>query len=80
VGTKYENLKEQLIKQMIEKFLRDYAIEFANDDLLLGVITENLFDGITTIAVQSNTNENLKNLLYRFIQYHSYGFLALINQ
>lgn len=50
-GTKYENLKEQLINQISDKFLRDYATEFVNADILVNVITENLFDGITAIAI-----------------------------
>lgn len=76
-GTKYENFKEQLINQIAEKFLRDYATEFINADMLVRVITENLFDGITAIAIQSNTEQELKKILYGFIKYHSYGFLAL---
>lgn len=76
-GTKYENFKEQLINQIAEKFLRDYATEFINADMLVRVITENLFDGITAIAIQSNTEQELKKILYGFIKYHSCGFLAL---
>ena len=71
-GTKYENLKEQLINQISDKFLRDYATEFANADILVNVIT--------AIAIQSNTEQDLKKLLYGFIEYHSCGFLALISR
>lgn len=78
-GTKYENLKEQLINQIATKFLRDYSTEFINTDILVKVITENLFDGITAIAIQSNTMQELKKNLYGFIKYHSCGFLALIS-
>lgn len=79
VGTKYETFKEQLINQIAEKFLRDYAAEFKSTDILVRVITENLFDGITAIVIQSNTEQELKKLLYGFIKYHSCGFLALIS-
>lgn len=79
-GTKYENLKEQLVNQIAEKFLRDYADEFADADMLIRVITENLFDGITSITIQSDTEDELKKSLYRFIKYYSCGFLALISR
>ncbi|WP_196028907.1 TetR/AcrR family transcriptional regulator [Longicatena caecimuris] len=79
-GTKYEQLREQLINQIAEKFLRDYAVEFHNTNILVRVIAENLFDGITAIAIQSNTEHELKESLNGFIKYHSCGFFALISR
>lgn len=78
-GTKYAHLKERLIKQIAEKFLRDFPNEFDNAEILIQVITENLFDGITTIAIQSKTDQELEKLLFGYIKYHSCGFLGLIS-
>jgi len=78
-GTRYEQLKAELMKQIANKFLRDYATDFSNAELLVTVITENLFDGITSLTVCSKSDDELRMFLDDFIKYHSYGFSALIS-
>lgn len=77
VGTRHESLKSKLIKQMAEKFIRDYKEYLSFDEALMNVISANLFNGITEITLCSKSDELYQNLC-RFIKYHSGGFLALI--
>lgn len=79
VGTKHEYLKAKLIKQMAEKFIRDYNEYLSFDAALMNVISANLFNGITEITLYSKSDEELYQNLCRFIKYHSGGFFALVS-
>lgn len=78
-GTKYENLKDELVEIIAKKFKTDYKAYFpANDNVVL-IITQSLFDGITNLAMRSQSDKILKQDLRRLIRYHSNGFAALIS-
>ena len=78
-GTKYENLKSELIDMIANKFKEDYRSYFTDGDNIVLIITQNLFDGITNLTMQSHSDEILRQDLLRFIRYHSKGFVALIS-
>ena len=78
-GTKYENLKSELIDMIANKFKEDYRSYFPDDDNIVLIITQNLFDGITNLTMRSHSDEILRQDLLRFIRYHSKGFAALIS-
>ena len=78
-GTKYENLKYELIGTIADKFKADYKTSFSADDNIELIITQNLFEGITNLTMRSQSDEILKLDLRRFIRYHSKGFAALIS-
>lgn len=78
-GTKYENLKYELIGTIADKFKADYKTSFSADDNIVLIITQNLFEGITNLTMRSQSDEILKQDLRRFIRYHSKGFAALIS-
>lgn len=78
-GTKYENLKEQLINQIAAKFMQDYKDYFSTDDPIVKIITHNLFDGIINVTVYSQSTKELYFNLHRLIRYHIKGFSALIS-
>ena len=78
-GTKYENLKSELIDMIANKFKEDHRSYFPDDDNIVLIITQNLFDGITNLTMRSHSDEILRQDLLRFIRYHSKGFAALIS-
>ena len=78
-GTKYENLKYELIGIIADKFKADYKAYFSADDNIVLIITQNLFEGITSLTMRSQSDEILKQDLRRLIHYHSKGFAALIS-
>ena len=61
------------------KFKEDYRSYFTDGDNIVLIITQNLFDGITNLTMQSHSDEILRQDLLRFIRYHSKGFVALIS-
>lgn len=79
-GTKYENLKYVLTEQISNKFVRKFSNGSYCNDILFKIVTENLFQGIISLAIQVDTEEQLRLALYNFIRYHSLGFVALISQ
>ena len=78
-GTKYENLKDELIRKIAEKFKNDYSTIFSVDDPIVTISTQNLFNGITNLTLYSFSDEALQINLHRFIHYHVNGFSALIS-
>lgn len=78
-GTKHEKLKFKLIKQMADKFIRDYKQYLSFDEALMNVISANFFNGITEITLYSKSDNELYQNLCSFIKYHSAGFTALIS-
>lgn len=78
-GTRYVNLKDELVGIITKKFKADYKAYFPDDDNVVLIITQNLFDGITNLTMRSQSDEILKQDLRRLIHYHSKGFSALIS-